>query len=62
MHAANCLEAIDVSDGEYTAGYSPDGRMLALTASGGPEGSVVPTRTGKGDLADLADLERSGAR
>lgn len=53
VHATNYLEAIDVAEGEYTAAYSPDGRVLALTALGGPEGSVVLTRTGRGDLADL---------
>ncbi|MEU6251135.1 hypothetical protein [Streptomyces sp. NPDC047043] len=53
VYATNYLEAIDVSDGEYTAAYSPDGGVLALTAPEGPEGSVVLTRTGRGDLADL---------
>jgi hypothetical protein len=53
LHATNYLEAIDVSEGEYTAAYSPDGRVLALSAPEGPEGRVVLTRTGSGDLADL---------
>ncbi|MEV5463311.1 hypothetical protein [Streptomyces sp. NPDC002788] len=52
-HAGDYLEAIDVSDGEYTAAYSPDGGVLALTAPEGPAGSVGLTRTGRGDLADL---------
>jgi hypothetical protein len=59
VHATNYLEAIDVSEGEYTAAYSPDGRVLALTAPEGPEGPVVLIRTGRGDLADL---ERRVAR
>ncbi|MEU1534925.1 hypothetical protein [Streptomyces fagopyri] len=54
-HAANYLEAIDVSEGEYTAAYSPDGRVLALTAPEAWKGPVVLTRT---DERDSADLER----
>jgi hypothetical protein len=57
--ATDYLEAIDVSDGEYTAAYSPEGGVLALTAPEGPEGSVVLSRTGRGDPADL---ERRVAR
>ncbi|MFG2732480.1 hypothetical protein [Streptomyces canus] len=53
VHATNYLEAIDVSDGEYTAAYSLEGGVLALTAPEGPEGSVVLNRTGRGDPADL---------
>ncbi|MFE5923915.1 hypothetical protein [Streptomyces sp. NPDC056468] len=53
MHATNYLEAIDVSEGEYTAAYSPDGGGLALTAPEGWEGPVVMTRTSRGDLVDL---------
>ncbi|AXE78112.1 hypothetical protein C5746_15500 [Streptomyces atratus] len=59
VHATNYLEAIDVSDREYTAAYSPDGGVLALTAPEGWTGSVVLTRTGRGDLVDL---ERRVAR
>ncbi|WP_405521601.1 hypothetical protein OG426_00710 [Streptomyces canus] len=53
VDATNYLEAMDVSDGEYTAAYSPEGGVLALTAPEGPEGPVVLTRTGIGDPADL---------
>lgn len=59
LHATDVLEAIDVSEGEYTAAYSPDGGVLALTAPEGWEGPVVMTRTGRGDLVDL---ERRVAR
>lgn len=59
VHATNYLEAIDVSEGEYPAAYSPDGGVLALTAPEGPQGPVLLTRTGR---ADLADLERRVAR
>lgn len=59
VHATNYLEAIDVSEGEYTAAYSPEGRLLALTAPEGPQGPVVLTTT---DRSDLADLERRVAR
>ncbi|MGK5629005.1 hypothetical protein [Streptomyces sp. URMC 123] len=55
VDATDWLEAIDVDQGEYTAAYTPDGGVLALTAPEGPEGSVVLTRTGS---ADLGDLER----
>ncbi|WP_234533295.1 hypothetical protein [Streptomyces shenzhenensis] len=53
VHATNWIEAIDVDEGEYTAAYSPDGGVLALTAPEGPEGSAVLARTGSEDLADL---------
>ncbi|WP_189542946.1 hypothetical protein [Streptomyces gelaticus] len=53
VHATNYLEAIDVSEGEYTAAYSPGGGVLALTAPEGWKGSVVLTRTGRSDLVDL---------
>ncbi|MGY4983473.1 hypothetical protein ACWCYL_41195 [Streptomyces sp. 900105755] len=53
LHVTNYLEAIDVSEGEYTAAYSPDGGVLALTAPEGWEGPVVLARTGRGDLVDL---------
>ncbi|MFH9970180.1 hypothetical protein ACH4PR_54980 [Streptomyces mirabilis] len=59
VHATNYLEAIDVSEGEYTAAYSPDARLLALTAPQGPEGPVELTTT---DRSDLADLERRVSR
>ena len=59
VHATNYLEAIDVSAGEDTAAYSPEGRLLALAAPEGPQGSVVLTTT---DKSDLADLERRVAR
>lgn len=59
VHATNYLEAIDVSEGEYTTAYSPEGRLLALTAPEGPQGPVVLTNT---DRSDLADLERRVAR
>ncbi|MFG2961485.1 hypothetical protein ACGF5O_48205 [Streptomyces sp. NPDC048291] len=59
VHATNYLEAIDVSEGEYPAAYSPDARVLALTALQGPEGPVDLTKT---DSSDLADLERRVAR
>ncbi|MGW1887324.1 hypothetical protein [Streptomyces sp. NPDC001970] len=59
VHATNYLEAIDVSEGEYTAAYTPDGRVLALAAPEAWEGPVVLTRT---DGADLADLEQRVAR
>lgn len=59
VQATNYLEAIDVSEGEYTAAYSPEGRLLALAALEGPQGSVVLTTT---DRSDLADLERRVAR
>ncbi|MET9735191.1 hypothetical protein ABZZ79_32530 [Streptomyces sp. NPDC006458] len=52
-HATNYLEAIDVVEGEYTAAYSPDGRLLALTAPDGWKGPVALARTGRADLADL---------
>lgn len=58
-HATNWIEAIDVDEGEYTAAYSPDGGVLALTAPEGPEGLVVLARTGS---MDLGDLERRVAR
>ena len=58
-HAANYLEAIDVSEGEYTAAYAPDGCVLALTAPDAWSGPVVLTRT---DERDNADLERRVAR
>ncbi|MEV0909939.1 hypothetical protein [Streptomyces hokutonensis] len=51
--AANWIEAIDIDEGEYTAAYSPDGGVLTLAAPEGPEGSVVVSRTGSVDLADL---------
>ena len=53
MHATNYLEAIDVSEGEYAAAYSSDGRVLALTAPQGPQGPVDLTDTGRDDVADL---------
>ncbi len=53
VHATNWIEAMDVDEGEYTAAYSPDGGVLALTAPEGPEGSVVLARTGSVDLGDL---------
>lgn len=53
VHATDWIEAIDVDEGEYTAAYSPDGGVLALTASEGPEGLVVLARTGSVDLGDL---------
>ncbi|MFD9602826.1 hypothetical protein [Streptomyces sp. NPDC059970] len=59
VHATNYLEAIDVSEGEYTAAYTPDGRVLALSAPEAWKGPVVLTRT---DGVDLADLERRVAR
>ncbi|MFJ8503493.1 hypothetical protein [Streptomyces avermitilis] len=59
VHATNYLEAMDVSEGEYTAAYAPDGRVLALTATEAWKGPVVLTRT---DGSDLADLERRVAR
>ncbi|MFJ9709579.1 hypothetical protein [Streptomyces sp. NPDC101234] len=59
VRATNYLEAIDVSEGEYTAAYSPDGGVLALTAPEGWEGPVVLTRTNR---SDLVDLERRVAR
>ncbi|MFE7439047.1 hypothetical protein ACFU7X_01035 [Streptomyces chartreusis] len=59
VHATNYLEAIDVSEVEYTAAYSPDGGVLALTAPEGWKGPVVLTRTGR---SDLVDLERRVAR
>ncbi|GAA5701555.1 hypothetical protein [Streptomyces avermitilis] len=59
VHATNYLEAMDVSEGEYTAAYTPDGRVLALAAPEAWKGPVVLTRT---DGADLADLERRVAR
>lgn len=59
VHATNYLEAIDVSEDEYTAAYSPDGRVLALTAPDAWRGPVILTRT---DRADLADLQRRVAR
>ncbi|MFJ5774548.1 hypothetical protein [Streptomyces sp. NPDC093094] len=58
-HATNHLEAIDVSEGEYPAAYSPDGRLLELTAPDGWKGPVVVART---DRADLAALEQRVAR
>ncbi|MFF9090050.1 hypothetical protein ACF1BE_27295 [Streptomyces sp. NPDC014991] len=58
-HATNYVEAIDVSEGEYAAAYSPDGAVLALTAPEGPEGPVDLARTGR---TDLADLDRRVAR
>ncbi|MFJ1544566.1 hypothetical protein [Streptomyces sp. NPDC088246] len=58
-HATNYLEAIDVSEGEYTAAYTPDGRVLALSAPEAWRGPVVLTGT---DGVDLADLERRVAR
>ncbi|MFJ9201107.1 hypothetical protein [Streptomyces flaveolus] len=59
VHATNWIEVIDVDEGEYTAVYSPDGGVLALTAPEGPEASVVLARTGG---VDLGDLERRVAR
>jgi hypothetical protein len=59
VHATNWIEAIDIDEGEYTAVYSPDGGVLALTAPEGPEGSVVLVRTGS---VDFGDLERRVAR
>jgi hypothetical protein len=59
VHATNWIEAIDVDEGEYTAAYTPDGGVLALTAPEGPEGSVVLARTGS---VDRGDLERRVAR
>ncbi|MEU6547710.1 hypothetical protein [Streptomyces sp. NPDC046859] len=59
VHATNWIEAIDVDEGEYTAAYSPDGGVLALTAPEGPEGSVVLART---NIVDLGDLEQRVAR
>lgn len=53
VHATNWIEAIDVDEGEYTAAYSPDGGVLALTAPEGPERSVVLARTGSVDLGEL---------
>ncbi|MEU6096711.1 hypothetical protein [Streptomyces sp. NPDC047079] len=58
-HATNYLEAIDVDEGEYTAAYTPDGRVLALSAPEPWKGPVVVTRT---DRSDPADLERRVAR
>jgi hypothetical protein len=59
VDATNWIEAIDVDEGEYTATYSPDGGVLALTAPEGPEGLVLLTRTGS---VDLGDLERRVVR
>ncbi|MFE0351207.1 hypothetical protein [Streptomyces griseoluteus] len=59
VHATNWIEAIDVDEGEYTAVYSPDGGVWALTAPEGPGGSVVLVGTGS---VDLDDLERRVAR
>ncbi|MFF0013295.1 hypothetical protein [Streptomyces sp. NPDC005374] len=59
VHATNWIEAIDVDEGEYTAAYSPDGGVWALTSPEGPDGSVVLARTGS---VDLGDLERRVAR
>ncbi|MFF5468044.1 hypothetical protein [Streptomyces achromogenes] len=59
VQATDWIEAMDVDEGEYTAAYSPDGAVLALTAPEGPEGSVVLTRTGS---VDMGDLERRVAR
>ncbi|KOV59581.1 hypothetical protein ADL01_35645 [Streptomyces sp. NRRL WC-3618] len=59
VHATNWIEAIDVDEGEYTAGYTPDGGVLTLAAPEGPEGPVVLTRTGS---VDLGDLEQRVAR
>jgi hypothetical protein len=59
VQATNWIEAIDVDEGEYTAAYSPDGGVLALSAPEGPEGSVVLAETGG---VDLGDLERRVAR
>ncbi|MGW2893121.1 hypothetical protein ACWDAO_00430 [Streptomyces sp. NPDC001212] len=59
VHATNGIEAIEIDEGEYTAAYSPDGGVLALTAPEGPEGSVILARTGS---MDLGDLERRVAR
>ncbi|MFJ7152374.1 hypothetical protein ACIQVT_29980 [Streptomyces sp. NPDC100445] len=53
IDATNWIEAIDVDAGEYTAAYSPDGGVWALTVSQGPEKSVVLTRTGRVDPDDL---------
>jgi hypothetical protein len=50
---------IDVEEGEYTAAYSPDGGVLALTAPEGPEESVV---LGGTDIVDLGDLEQRVVR
>ncbi|MFE1437435.1 hypothetical protein [Streptomyces sp. NPDC058739] len=58
-HTTNYLEAIDVSEGEYPAAFSPNGGVLALTAPQGPRGPVVVTRT---DVDDLAGLHRRVAR
>ncbi|MFG2386444.1 hypothetical protein [Streptomyces avermitilis] len=59
VHATNYLEAMDISEGEYTAAYTPDGRVVALTAPEAWRGPVVLTRT---DRADLVDLKRRVAR
>ena len=59
VHATNWIEAMDVDEGEYTAAYSPDGGVLALTAPEGPEGTVALARTCN---VDLGDLERRVAR
>ncbi|WP_411574592.1 hypothetical protein [Streptomyces fradiae] len=57
--ATGWVEAIDVDEGEYTAAYSADGAVLALTAPEGPDGPVALVRTG---LVDPGDLERRVAR
>ncbi|MFI0898353.1 hypothetical protein [Streptomyces sp. NPDC020983] len=59
VQAVNWIEAIDVDEGEYTAVYSPDGGLWALTAPDGPDGPVALARTGGGDPGDL---ERRVAR
>ncbi|MCT9009495.1 hypothetical protein [Streptomyces rhizosphaerihabitans] len=58
-HATNYLEAIDVSEGEYTAAYSLDGRVLVLTAPEPLRGPAVLTGT---EGFDLTDLEQRVAR
>lgn len=58
-HATNYLEAVDVSEGEYTAAYTPDGRVLTLAAPEGWRGPVVLTTT---DGVDPTGLEQRVAR
>ncbi|MFF5476736.1 hypothetical protein ACFY5C_05175 [Streptomyces sp. NPDC012935] len=59
VQAANWMEAIDVAEGEYTAAYTPDGGVVALTAPESWRGPVLLARTGR---TDLADLDRRVAR
>jgi hypothetical protein len=53
MHAENWLEAVDVSEGEYPAAYTPDGGVVAATAPDGWKGPVLLARTDRVDRADL---------